>query len=444
MTSWSYKKGKSSNRGGIRIARAILVQRRKNYERSNLDELTSLAIAAGYSVVGCLEQMRKPDPNFQIGRGKAEELAELVKDFSAEKVIFENELKPLQAYNLANITEVEIIDRFQLILEIFAKRVSTQEAQLQIQLARLRRQLPRAKESVRLARMRERPGFMGLGQYEVDVYFDDIRRQIANIKHELTKVRHHRRLHRRQREAVGFPVISLAGYTDSGKTTLFNALTGESKLVESTLFTTLTTTTRAISLEGGRALLTDTVGFIDRLPVALVEAFHSTLEETILADLIILMVDLHESIDEIRRKLTCSQETIKEIGAGGIATITALNKIDLLEEEDISSRLIALQDLTINPIPISAQQSVNLDTLKRYLSRVLDTIYILIVSLPLTDASLSYLSKLHEQVTIIDTEYGDHRITVKLKCFSQYLEEIEGAITEYDGQIVTCDPLVTT
>ena len=386
--------------------------------------------------------MRRPDATFQIGRGKAEELADMVKKLSAEKVIFENELHARQTYNLANITNVEIIDRFQLILEIFAKRASTKEAQLQIQLARLHRQLPRAKESVRLARLGERPGFMGLGQYEVDIYFDDIRRQIASKKNELIKVQDHRRLHRNRRSAAGFPIISLAGYTDAGKTTLFNALTGESKLVESTLFTTLTTTTRAINLEGGRALLTDTVGFIDRLPVALVEAFHSTLEETILADLIILMVDLHESVEEIRRKLTCSQDTITEIGAGGVPTITALNKIDLLEENEITSRVMAIQDLTVDPILISAQQGINTDQLKQHLGRVLDTLYFLTLQLPLNDESLSYLSELHEKVTIVQTEYRDRTIAIKLKCYSHYLEEIENAISEHKGQVVTCDPLI--
>ena len=386
--------------------------------------------------------MRRPDATFQIGRGKAEELAEMVKKLSAEKVIFENELQPRQTYNLANITNVEIIDRFQLILEIFVQRASTQEAHLQIQLARLHRQLPRAKESVRLARLGERPGFRGLGQYEVDIYFDDIRRQIVSKKNELIKVQDHRRLHRNRRSAAGFPIISLAGYTDAGKTTLFNALTGESKLVESTLFTTLTTTTRAINLEGGRALLTDTVGFIDRLPVALVEAFHSTLEETILADLIILMVDLHESVEEIRRKLTCSQDTITEIGAGGVPTITALNKIDLLEENEITSRVMAIQDLTVDPILISAQQGINTDQLKQYLGRVLDTLYFLTLQLPLNDESLSYLSELHEKVTIVQTEYRDRTIAIKLKCYSHYLEEIENAISEHKGQVVTCDPLI--
>jgi GTP-binding protein HflX len=385
--------------------------------------------------------MRTPDATFQIGRGKAEELAKLVKHLSAEKVIFENELQPRQTYNLANVTDVEIIDRFQLILEIFAKRASTQEAQLQIQLARLHRQLPRAKESVRLARMGERPGFMGLGQYEVDVYFNDIRRQIASIKDELSQVQEHRRLHRSQRSTVGFPIISLAGYTDAGKTTLFNSLTGESKLVESTLFTTLTTTTRAIKLEGGRALLTDTVGFIDRLPVALVEAFHSTLEETILADLIILLVDLHESVEEIRRKLTCSQDTIKEIGAGSVPTITALNKLDELEENEIVSRVTAINDLTVNPILISAQYNINIDQLKQHMGRVLDTIYLVTLQLTINDTSLSFLSELHEQVTIVQTEYEDRTITITLKCFSHYLGKIESALSELNGQMMSCDPL---
>jgi GTP-binding protein HflX len=271
--------------------------------------------------------------------------------------------------------------------------------------------------------MGERPGFMGLGQYEIDVYFNDIRRQIASITDELIQVQEHRRLHRSQRSSVGFPIISLAGYTDAGKTTLFNTLTGESKLVEATLFTTLTTTTRAIKLEGG-------------------QAFHSTLEETILADLIILLVDLHESVEEIRRKLTCSQDTIKEIGAGSVPTITALNKIDVLEENEIASRVTAIRDLTVNPILISAQHNINIDQLKQHVSRILDTIYLLTLRLPINDTALSYLSELHEQVTIVQTKYEDRTIAIKLKCYSHYLEKIESAIGELNGQIETCDPLI--
>ncbi|MCK5403541.1 GTPase HflX, partial [Candidatus Bathyarchaeota archaeon] len=142
-----------------------------------MDELTSLAESAGYVVVASIEQMRRADARFQIGRGKAEELAKLVKDLDAAKIIFDNDLKSIQSYNLATVTGIETIDRFQLILEIFAKRASTQEAKLQIKLANLQYQLPRVKASVKLAKMGERPGFLGLGMYEVDIHFNAIKKQ---------------------------------------------------------------------------------------------------------------------------------------------------------------------------------------------------------------------------------------------------------------------------
>jgi len=150
--------------------------------------LNNLAEAAGYTVVGSIEQVREADNSYQIGRGKVKELVSLVKESLAEKIIFDNNLKPIQAYNIAKITGVETIDRFQLILEIFVKRASTKEAQMQVQLARLRYQLPRTKESVRLARMGEQPGFLGLGRYEVDVYVEAIRRQIAHTRKELRDI----------------------------------------------------------------------------------------------------------------------------------------------------------------------------------------------------------------------------------------------------------------
>jgi GTP-binding protein HflX len=184
--------------------------------------LKSLAEAADYTVIGHVEQTRRPDARFQIGRGKAEELAELVEELNAERVIFDNELKPIQSYNLAKVVGVEIIDRFQLILEIFSKRASTNEAHLQIRLARLRHQLPRAQEMVRLTRMGERPGYLGLGTHGVDVYYDDIKRQIHSIRQELKRIRAQRSLHRLRRTESGFPLVSLAGYTSAGKTTLFN------------------------------------------------------------------------------------------------------------------------------------------------------------------------------------------------------------------------------
>jgi len=232
-------------------------------------------------VAGRIEQIRDPSSRYQIGSGKVKELAKLIKEKNVQKIIFDNPLKPVQAYNLAKSTGVEAIDRFQLILEIFARRASTTEAKLQIQLARLKYELAHAKEKVRLARMEEQPGFMGLGAYEVDVYYEAVKRQIQTIHEKLRKVRKKRVLHRKRRVELGFSSISLAGYTNAGKSSLFNALTEEEAPVDTTLFTTLSTKTRLIKLSKKKFLLTDTVGFIDRLPLTLIEAFHSTLEETI-------------------------------------------------------------------------------------------------------------------------------------------------------------------
>jgi GTP-binding protein HflX len=232
-----------------------------------------LTESAGYTVVGKIEQVREPDSRYQIGAGKVEELAELAKEKHAQKVIFDNPLKPVQAYNLAKATGVEAIDRFQLILEIFTRRATTTEAQLQIQLARQQYELAHAKERVRLARKEEQPGFMGLGAYEVDVYYEAVKRQVHTIRRKLKKIREKRLLHRERRAELGFPSISLAGYTNAGKSSLFNSLAEEEALVDEALFTTLSTTTRLVNFSRKKFLLTDTVGFIDRLPLTLIEAF---------------------------------------------------------------------------------------------------------------------------------------------------------------------------
>ncbi|MCW4037355.1 MAG: GTPase HflX [Candidatus Bathyarchaeota archaeon] len=415
----------------------MLVQRRKNYERSNLDELKSLAEAADYNVVGHVEQLRRPDAGFQIGKGKAGELAELVDEVNAERVIFDNELKPIQSYNLAKVVGVEIIDRFQLILEIFSKRASTNEAHLQIRLARLRHQLPRAREMVRLARMGERPGFLGLGTFEVDVYNEEIKRQIHSIRRELKKIRVQRGLHRVRRTELGFPLISLAGYTSAGKTTLFNFLTGAAKSVNLGIFTTLTTTTRAVDLDVGRVLVTDTVGFIDRLPLTLVEAFHSTLEETILSDAIILLVDFHESLDEIQRKLSYSLEVLNEIGAGGIPTVTALNKIDLLTENELEERFDRVEELAPNPILISAVKGTNLEELKRLVSSEIGDVSTTVFSLPLTEESLSFISELHSQVNSVETVYNNEEVVIKVTAFRWLIEGIEGKVKRLHGKLAS-------
>jgi len=380
-----------------------------------------------------IEQVREADPRYQIGSGKAEELVDLVAKYNAEKLIFDNELKPVQAYNLAKITGVEAIDRFQLILEIFSKRASTAEAKLQIELARLRYELARAKERVRLARMEEQPGFMGLGRYEVDLYHETVRRRIRSIRDKLKKIRKKRGLHRARRLELGFSILSLAGYTNAGKSSLFNILAGEEVPVDSTLFTTLSTKTSTVVLSARKVLLTDTVGFIDRLPLKLIEAFRSTLEETIFSDVILLVVDLSEPIDEIKRKLSVCLDTIQKIGATGIRIITALNKIDLMEDNETAHKTEILRELAPNSMPISALHKTNIAQLREQIIDNLEEHIEASFSLPMEDKSMSFLSWLFNRVDVHEVKYRGDNMDVYFESIPWFADKVKERVKELGG-----------
>ncbi len=415
--------------------KAIIVERHQYNESGNLQELRSLAEAAGYSVIQSLEQVREPDSSYQIGRGKAEELEKLVKELDAEKVIFNNELKPIQEYNLAKTTGVEVIDRFRLILEIFAKRATTQEAKLQIQLASLRYELPRAREKVRLAKFGENPGFHGLGKYDIDVYYDMIRRQLTSLRSELKEIRGKRELQRKHRLERGFSLISLSGYTSSGKSTLFNTLAKESVPVGIGLFTTLSTVTRAVDFSGKKALLTDTVGFIDRLPLILIEAFRATLEETIFSNAILLVVDVSEPMAEVERKLYCCLNTIHEMGISSIPIITALNKIDLLSQEDLEKKFSRLSKLAPNPIPISALYETNIVDLRSEVAKHLENYVEATFVLPVNDSTLSLVSWIHDHANVLHEKYLDKQVRLLVEAFSWFVNKLKTRVEKLGGRL---------
>jgi len=382
-----------------------------------------------------MEQVRQRDPSYQIGSGKVSELTELVKARDTEKVIFDNELKPLQAYNLAKATGVEAIDRFQLILEIFARRASTTEAKMQIQLARLKYELPRAKEKVKLARTGEQPGFMGLGAYEVDLYYESIKKQIHRIQDKLKVVGRKRSLHRARRLELGYSTISLAGYTNAGKSSLFNALAEETVPVAADiqLFTTLSTTTRALSLSKTKVLMTDTVGFIDRLPLTLIEAFHSTLEETIFSDLILLVVDVSEPLEDVQKKLQVCLDTIQTIGATGIPIVTALNKTDLLSESDLQLRTEALKDSAPNPLPVSALQRINIQSLRQEITRFLRQYVRASFSIPLKKDSMPFVSWLFRRADVQSLRYEADGVHVVFESVPWFAENVRKRVEDLGG-----------
>lgn len=349
--------------------RAILI----TYPVNNvIKEAISLADAAGYTIVKTITQRQITKSRYGVGRGKAEEVKELVKELKPDVIIFDEVIKPTQIYNLASICKVEIIDRERLILQIFERRASTTESQIQIKLAQLSYDMARARDKVRLARAGEQPGFYGLGKYEADVYFLDIRKRAAILKKKLRREGRRRQLHRKQRARVGLPTGSLAGYTSAGKTTLFNALTGEAKITGQGLFTTLSTFTRAIDLQGDKILINDTVGFISKLPAYMIEAFKSTLDELTYANLVLLVLDISEQIDEIERKLESSLDVINEFEVPDTKIIYVLNKVDLTTVEDAFNKAgqLGLLD-TKRVIPVSAKTGYNINQLKGLVKEML-------------------------------------------------------------------------
>jgi len=383
-----------------------------------------------------MEQVREPNSRYQIGLGKVEELAKLVEERKAEKVIFDNSLRPIQSYNLAKVTKVENIDRFQLILEIFTKRATTAEAQMQIQLAKLQRDLAQAKEKVRLTKKGEQPGFMGLGAYEADVYHESVKKEVHTIRRKLRKIRGKRVLHRERRAELGFTSISLAGYTKAGKSSLFNALTQENVPVDAQLFTTLSTTTRLITINNKKFLLTDTVGFIDRLPLTLIEAFHSTLEETIYSDLILLLVDASEPLSKMTEKLTTCLETIEHIGAAGIPTITLLNKIDLIPQKELEEKIEAFKKEATVLIPISALYKTNLDELRNEILRTLRNYVQISFSISMSKETRPFMAWLYRNTDVKKAEYNENCVRVIFEADPATAEKVRSRVEkEFKGKV---------
>ena len=341
---------------------AILI----TYDKEDaVKEAIALCESAGYDIRKIIRQKFLNRAKYGVGEGKVEELKELVNSSRPDAVIFDEILKPSQNYNLASTLKTNILDREALILQIFERRARSSESILQVKLAQLRYEMSRAKEKVRLAKMGEQPGFMGIGKFEVDVYSNDIKNRMNSVKFKLQKASRQRALHRQARKRIGFKTVSLAGYTSAGKTTLFNMLTGEKKEESPKLFTTLSTTTRKIILQEMEVLISDTVGFISKLPAYMIQAFKSTLEELTYTDIVVVVVDISDTILELKKKFRSCITTLDEIGVDKDKMIFALNKSDLVSEEEINDKIdqLALKD-NKKCLPVSAVTKQNISQLK--------------------------------------------------------------------------------
>src|SRR3989454_2346320 len=307
----------------------------------SMDELAQLAATAGVTAVEqVIQRLARPHPGTLLGSGKIEEIAELVRYHNCDAVIFDLELTPGQHRTLERMLEAQVLDRTALILIIFGQRARTREGRLQVELAQIEYNLPRlARQWSHLSRQKGSVQQRGEGEKQIEVDRRLLRRQKDQLEEELEHVRTHRQLHRIRRKNAGAPVVALVGYTNAGKSTLLNRLAHARSLVEDKLFATLDPMTRRVRLEGGQEiLLSDTVGFVQRLPTTLVAAFRATLEEVAEADLLVHVVDA--ASPTMQHQIEAVEQVLEEIGAGGRPMVVALNKADLLLADELDQSTV--------------------------------------------------------------------------------------------------------
>ncbi|MDM8000459.1 MAG: GTPase HflX [Dehalococcoidia bacterium] len=339
----------------------------------SLEELASLARTADVQVVGRMKQRLERPSRTYLGSGKLKDLMALRGEVGYNVVILDDELSPRQQRNLEDALDVKVIDRTALILDIFAKRAQTHEGKLQVELAQNQYLLPRlAGQWSHLERLGGGVGTRGPGEMQLESDRRLVERRIQRLKKELAEVRKHRALYRRNRKRSGIPVVALVGYTNAGKSTLLNTLSGAEVLVEDKLFATLDPTTRRLRLPDGQTvLLTDTVGFIHKLPPTVVAAFRATLEELEEADLLLHVVDItHKNAAE---QCQTVEDILAELGLEQKPRLTLLNKVDLLGPampgaDELEERLQISQE---GMLLVSASQGIGLDQLLQRISETL-------------------------------------------------------------------------
>ena len=390
----------------------------------HLEELESLANTFGLEVIGkeaC--PIRKVDPATFFGKGKVAKLAQEAEEIGADVVILDDEISPNQQRNLERIFKRPVIDRTELILEIFSQRAHTKEAKIQIELAKSEYQLPRLKRLwTHLSRqVASGKGFLkGEGERQIEIDRRIVRRRISKLKKEIEEVQDQRGLQRRARERSGIPTFAIVGYTNVGKSTLLNALTQADVLVENKLFATLDTTTRHFNLPNHQEiLLVDTVGFIRKIPHTLVAAFKSTLDEALYTDILIHLVDVNHPL--AKEHAASTYEVLKELGAEGKPMITVLNKIDLVQDREVIEQF---QSQYPRVVPVSATSHEGFDSLLDMMMSCLKELRVGInLRIPQKDYAL--VSRLMSEGHVMSRDYEGNDILLHVEVPAYLISQLK-------------------
>lgn len=394
-------------------------------------EIEELCRSADIDILYVVMQRRtRPDQTYYLGRGRFNELKELLSERPVDVLVINGELKPSQHFNLENGLKVECLDRIAVVLDIFTSRAEGRESKLQVELARLRYQVPLMREWVHSAKAGEHPGFLGGGEYQVDVYYNIIRRRIAQIEDELRSLARDGDLRRGMRRYKGFRTVCLAGYTNAGKSSLMRRLTGEEVLVADRMFSTLGTTTRRVG--SSKILLTDTVGFLKDLPHFMVESFRNTLQDVFTADLVVMVVDSSEPLFSVSSKVLAVQEILGKGVLNG-KLLVAMNKMD--QDPDRVTEMIAVIHDVLDPISVVGVSAVTGDGMDDLLNAI-NSFFRPPVMVRFTaengKVAATEISRLYDDFFVESVVYSD-LVDVSFRCHEDDLERVMDRLYSLPG-----------
>ncbi len=412
------------------IERAILVslntkEIKREIVEEHLEELEELALTAGAeTVIKIVQDKYSADSAFYIGKGKAEELSSLVEINNIDLVIFDDDLSAVQVRNLEQLVNRKIVDRSGLILDIFASRAKTKEAKTQVELAQLQYLLPRLTRAwTHLSKQYGGIGTKGPGETQIETDRRMIRNRISHLKEKLQKIESEREIQSRGRTEL--TKISIVGYTNVGKSTLFNLLTNSEVFAEDKLFATLDSTTRIYNINKQKLLLSDTVGFIRKLPHHLVASFKSTLNEVRNADIILHVVDLAHNY--FADHLEVVEETLDELGCKDKAVIKVFNKVDIVEDKN---RIELVRNKYKNAVVISAGRGINISSLEKKLLEIIEQNFVhQTIEIELHNSKLA--SKIHSLAEVLSTKYFDSIIQITYKANRENAEKISNLLQSH-------------